>query len=213
MKNVFVHRAGILAPLFFVSVFTLDGIFQHDYDAFKMHISALSLGPYGWIQIGNFMIFGLLLFLFSWNVLKEFNAQKRSKTGPVILLITSICFFLSGPFVMDPMGTPQNEMTLHGIIHGLLGGIVFILMPVTCFVFYFQYRLDSSHRNFNRWSLMLGILSSIGLISFTAITKSIYLNELFYNWQGLFQRSVILPYLFWLFLFGLTYAKQKNQQS
>ncbi|MEZ4673189.1 MAG: DUF998 domain-containing protein [Caldilineaceae bacterium] len=57
--------AGILAPLMFVTVFTLEGSVRPGYDPTSMYISALALGERGWIQILNFLILGLLLFVFT----------------------------------------------------------------------------------------------------------------------------------------------------
>ena len=72
-----------------------------------------------------FIVFGLLLLLFTFGVASEFQNGKASKAGPLLLLITAICFLLSGPFVMDPIGTLPNKMSVHGILHGIFGGIVF----------------------------------------------------------------------------------------
>lgn len=92
-RNTLTEISGIIGPVLFVGVFTLAGFFQKDYSALKMHISALSLGPQGWIQRTNFMLFGLLLFVFSRNILKECTSKQTSKALPVILQITSVCFF------------------------------------------------------------------------------------------------------------------------
>ena len=80
-----------------------------------MFVSALSLGPRGWIQILNFIIFGALLFVFSRGVAAEFPNGKASRGGLVILTTIAICYFLSGSFVMDPANTPRNQMTLLAI--------------------------------------------------------------------------------------------------
>lgn len=111
---------------------------------------------------------------------------------------------------MDPMGTPRNNMTAHGITHGLLGGIVFLLMPTICYVFYFQNKKKKEEKHFNLWSLSMAILLTITLIAFTAITKSKQLNELFYDWQGFFQRLVIIPFMLWLFTLGLRYKNKST---
>ena len=37
----------------------------------------------------------------------------------MLLLIIALLFIVSGIFVMDPTGTPLNQATVHGIIHGL----------------------------------------------------------------------------------------------
>jgi hypothetical protein len=203
---------GTLAPIIFVAIFTIDGLFRKDYSAISMHISALSLGSLGWIQIMNFLILGVFLFVFSLRILSENIQEHKSKTGSIILLISSICFFLSGPFIMDPMGTLRENATTHGIIHGILGGIVFLLMPVTCFVFANSFKNEKSWVYFSKWTLSLGIMISIALIIFTLVTKIEYLNKFFIDYLGLIQRAVLVPYMIWLFTFALRKITNRYHQ-
>lgn len=203
MKKTLPLLLGILAPIVFVAIFTIDGLFRKDYSAISMHISALSIGSNGWIQIVNFLILGVFLFIFSTQILSENTKEKKSKTGPIILLISSICFLLSGPFIMDSMGTLRENMTTHGIIHGTLGGIVFLLMPVTCFVFYNSFENEKKWIHFRKWTLTAGIVISITLVIFTLVTKIEYINKIFINYLGLMQRAVIVPYMIWLLTFAI----------
>ena len=127
--------AGIIAPALFVSVFSIEGWLRPGYNALHDFVSALSLGPRGWIQIANFMLFGLLFFIFTRGVASEFQSGKASRSGILLLTIIAFCFFLSGPFVMDPQSTPLSQATIHGTIHGILGAIAFLLMPISMFVY------------------------------------------------------------------------------
>ena len=47
---------GMIGPVLFVTVFTLEGWFRPGYNTLGMYVSELSLGPRGWIQIINFII-------------------------------------------------------------------------------------------------------------------------------------------------------------
>jgi len=74
--------AGILAPVIFVGVFTVEGGLRNGYDPMKMYISALSLGNRGWIQISNFIVLGLLLFIFTLvNTFANYDVGTGSRTG------------------------------------------------------------------------------------------------------------------------------------
>jgi hypothetical protein len=127
--------AGIIGPPLFVGIFTIEGWLRPGYEPLKMYVSALSLGPRGWIQIANFVVFGVLLLVFTRGVAAEFQDGIASRWGLILLTIIAICYLVSGPFVMDPTGTPPNQITLHGTLHGIFGGIVFLLMPISCFFF------------------------------------------------------------------------------
>jgi len=140
--------AGIIGPMLFVGVFTIEGWLRSGYYPLGMYVSALSLGTRGWIQITNFIVFGFLLLLFALGVTAEFPNGKASKAGPLLMVIIAIGFLFSGPFVMDPMGTLRDQMSIHGTLHGILGGLVFSLMPVSCFVFLRRFREDQ------KWHLL-----------------------------------------------------------
>jgi hypothetical protein len=194
--------AGVIAPAIFVFVFTIEGLLRADYSAIAMHVSALSLGARGWIQIINFLIFGSLLGVFAFYLLAEHRAQKESKAGPIILLISAVCFFLSGPFVMDPMETARENMTTHGLIHGILGGIVFVLMPVTCFVFYKVLKGTEGMKGFAQWTLIAGVVIAVAMVMFTLASKVPNLHTQFLPYQGLLQRAEIVPYMVWVLTFA-----------
>jgi hypothetical protein len=122
----------------------------------------------------------------------------------------AVLFIISGFFVMDPTGTPVNQATIHGIIHGLAGGIIFTLMPVTCFVFLRRFRADPDWRSFQGWTLVLGNIIATAVILLTLTSKVPALQTTFASWLGLIQRMIIIPFMLWLFLFALRFHKAKG---
>jgi len=202
--------AGIIGPILFVGVFTIEGWLRSGYHPLGMYVSALSLGTRGWIQITNFIVFGLLLLLFTLGVASEFKNGKASKAGPLLLLIIAIGFLFSGPFVMDPMGTLRDQMSVHGTLHGILGGIVFSLMPISCFVFLRRFREDQKWHFLQRWTLSLGIIITIAVVVLSIVTKLPAVQKSFIDWLGLIQRTAIVPYMIWLFAFALGLYKQND---
>lgn len=202
--------AGLLAPVLFVTVFTIAGLLRQSYDPLSTYVSELALGPGGWIQMLNFVILGILLLVFSRGVAAEFRTGKASKGGLVLLLIIALLFILSGIFVMDPTGTPPNQATIHGIIHGLSGGIIFTLMPISCFVFLRRFRADPDWQLFQGWTLVLGNIIATAVILLTLTSKVPVLQAAFAAWQGLIQRMIIIPFMLWLFLFAYRLFRLKK---
>jgi hypothetical protein len=200
--------AGMLGSALFVLVFSVEGWLRPGYHPLSMHISALSLGQRGWIQITNFIFLGLMLALFIWAVGREFKTGKASRWGVFLLAVLSFLFTISGPFVMDPIGTPQSEMTIHGTIHGLAGGFVFLLMPVTMFVFIRRFRIDPDWRPIYSWSLFLGVIEAAAVLFFTIVSKAPGLGSTVSGWIGLIQRAALVPFMIWVFLFSLTLQKR-----
>jgi hypothetical protein len=200
--------AGIIGPALFVAVFTIEGWLRPGYDAFSTYVSALSLGPRGWIQIANFIVLGVLLLVFTRGIAFEFQTGKASRGGPILLTIIAILFIISGLFVMDPTGTPLDQATIHGTIHGLAGGIIFILMPICCFVFLRCFRVDPKWQALQWWTLALGVIVAAAVLLLTISSKTPDIANAFTDWLGLIQRTIIVPYMLWLFLFGLVYRRR-----
>jgi len=199
--------AGMVGATLFVLIFTLEGWYRPGYKPLEMFVSELSLGSRGWIQILNFIIFGALLFVFAWGIAAEFPNGKASRSGPIILTTLAICYFLSGPFVMDPFYPP---FTFHGRLHGILGWIVFTLMPLSCLMFLRRFREDPNWQ-FLKWgTLGLGLLSALGVGLLTIAAKSVDARNLFNHQLGLIQRTIIVPFMLWVFLFALGLLKRSK---
>ncbi len=202
--------AGILAPLIFVGVFTLEGALRNGYDPLRMHISALSLGERGWVQIANFVVLGLLLLIFTLGLAKAFPTGKAARPGIIAFYLLSVLFFISGPFVMDAVETPPDQLSLHGLVHGLSGGIVFLLMPVTIFIFLGRFNSDPEWRSFRGWTLILGIIEALGVIVFTYVSKIPVDKQGFFTLVGLFQRMALVPFMAWVFVFGTEMLRRQK---
>ena len=201
--------AGIVAPVIFVLVFMVEGFLRPGYDPLSMYISALSLGPRGWIQIVNFLVLGFLLFVFTLGLSREIPSGKASRGGIICLYTLSALFFISGPFVMDPADTPSTQLSVHGFIHGLSGGIVFLLMPVTIFVFLRRIWTDVDWKSIKYWSLILFIIEALGVIVFTYVSKIPTETNMSVNWLGLFQRIALIPYMLWQLVFSIAFLRNK----
>ena len=195
--------AGVIAPPLFVLTFTLEGWLRPGYDPRAMYISALSLGPRGWVQIANFLQLGFLLLIFTRALPDAFANQKAARRSAVLLTILALLFLLSGPFVMDPDGTPPDRMSVHGLIHGLAGGIVFLLMPVTIWVFLPALRVRAPKSALAHWTLTLGLFDALAVLFFTVASKSPQLQIVFTGWFGLIQRAALVPFMAWLFLLAI----------
>ena len=200
--------AGSVGSALFVIVFTVEGWLRPGYNALSTYVSALSLGARGGVQITNFIVSGILMLVFSRGVAVAFRKQKRLQAGPLLLGIVSAGMFLSGPFVMDPMGTPTAQASVHGLVHGILGGIVFLLMPVSCLVCYRRLRTEPHWHTFSRWTLAMAMLLTITLTLFTCATKIPAVHILSSAWFGLLQRLVLIPFMFWVFTLGVALYKK-----
>ncbi len=201
--------AGMIGPVLFVTVFTLEGWLRPDYNSLGMYVSELSLGPHGWIQILNFIIFGFLFLMFTRAVANEFKDGKASKAGPILLTIIAFCFLILGPFITDPGTIFTYQMSWHGILHGIFGAIVFSLAPISCFIFYRRFREDPKWQRLSQWTITACIIIVIAVV-FMKIGQ--IPPSLINTYVGLIQRIALITYLSWIFTFALALYK-KNVQS
>ena len=191
--------AGVIGPILFIAVFTVEGFLRPDYNPISTYISDLSIGPRGIIQIMNFFIFGLLLFIFSYGLSLEFRTRNRSLYGPRILMLMAILLFLVGIFVTDPIGTPLFEMTWQGIVHNIIGSIFFSLCPISCYVFWRLFREYDESRSFQKLTLVVGVIITVGLVAFTvALIGAVLTPNALTDYAGLIQRIDIITFLLWL---------------
>lgn len=143
---------GAVAGPFFTIVWFVQGLTRADYDPMRHAISSLSIGEFGWIQIANFIITGLLILAFSVELRRLLREPAGSVWGPLLVGLLGIGLIGSGIFVTDPFngyppGTPviPSERTTHGVLHDLFGIPFFLGLPITCFVFARFFTRQSEH--------------------------------------------------------------------
>ena len=207
-RRVLAGWAGMIGSALFVAVFTVEDWLRPGYHWRSTFISELSIGPRGWIQIINFIVLGTLFLVFTWGVAAEFREGKASKAGPILLAIIGFSFLVSGPLVTDLAGTPRDQMSLHGILHGIFGALVFSLSPISCFVFWRRFREEPNWKHLQGWTLTAGIITTAAVVLLSAATKTTVIPSALTPWNGLIQRLVIIPYLIWIFTFAFTLRTQ-----
>jgi hypothetical protein len=203
--------SGMIGSALFVAVFLLEGWIRPGYNPLAEYVSALSLGGRGWVQIVNFILFGVLLFGFTRAVAVEFPNGKASRWGLILLTIIAGGYFFSGPFSMDPASTLLADATFHGTLHGILGALVFVMMPITIFVFWRRFHSDPKWKFLQGWTLVLGIICAAVDIYFSIVSKIPILLTSQSPWIGLIQRGVIVPFMIWVFLFALGMTRVINK--
>ena len=188
----------MLAPVVFVGTFALEGWLRPGYNPASMFVSELSLGPRGWVQITSFIVTGALVLMFARGVRLVFAGSRASRVGGLCLNIIGVSLIASGPFVTDRAAL-FNQVSVHGLIHGIFGALVFSLAPVSCFIYFGRFRHTAQWRSLAPWTLLAGLMLVIGIGFLKA--SQVSANELF-AWKGLIQRAVLIVFMAWLFAFA-----------
>src|SRR5215831_15072028 len=94
---------GAIAGPLFVTAFVAQGAARPDYNPLRHSISTLALGSeFGWIQVLNFVVAGLLALAFAVGVRRVLQAQNGSTWGPLLIGLYAVClrgarFFVTAP--------------------------------------------------------------------------------------------------------------------
>jgi hypothetical protein len=191
-------RAGLIGPPLFAAVFFVEGWLRPGYDAFGQFVSELSLGPRGFIQIANFMVFGVLFTTFAIALRSAFRARRISAAGPTLLVVIGVAIFVSGPFVMDPTSTPRAMYTPHGLVHAIAGAVVFLGWPIALGLIAAAIRRDDRWRPLLVPTVIAAFATLAVLVLMTATKRAP--GQTPWAYSGLAQRTHICTFLAWTVL-------------
>jgi hypothetical protein len=108
----------------------------------RIHLlSQLSLGDWGWVQIVNFVLAGVLNLLYAWGLWRRLHPGRAGTWGPILIGAYGLGLVTVGVFRTDPAnGYPPGVVTpahpsWHGAIHALVAGLTFVAVSAAIAVF------------------------------------------------------------------------------
>jgi hypothetical protein len=139
--------AGVLAGPLFVTVVVAQELTRDGFDPRKHPLSLLSLGDLGWLQITNFVVAGLLALASAVGIRRALHPGRAGTWGPPLIGAYGVGLIWGGVFVADPafgypVGTPDaapEQLTWHGILHGIAPAAAGLALIAACFVFARRY--------------------------------------------------------------------------
>jgi hypothetical membrane protein len=172
--------AGMAGPILFGAILVVLTVVQYDFmvemgwqplgDPAGAWPSGLALGPYGWIQVLNFVVSGLLLMLLAVGL--HAGADRRgARLGPVLLLIAGAAMALMG-FKTDPI-FGEGPRTLHGWIHDLAFALFVLTLLPSFFFLWRSFGKDAPWRNHARYTLTTGVIAAL-LISLPSVAYYLF---------------------------------------
>jgi Protein of unknown function (DUF998) len=209
---------GAIGPLLFVVVLLIEGATRPGYSAWHNYGSSLSLGDLGWMQITNFLVCGLLALGFAIGLRQVFRTGRGSVWGPLLLGIFGLAMIVAGLFVTGPsLGYPPGThgigpQTLHGMIHGVAGLIVFNSLALACFVMARRFAGDPNWKGWALYSLVTGVLVISSFISSTAVSVLDERGVLPGSPTGLLQRIGIIAGWSWISFLAIRLLSKMRTQ-
>jgi hypothetical protein len=198
VQNRVFHRIAAAGPLLFFAVATVEGFLRAGYDPIQQPISALALGPRGWIQGLNFALLAASLFSFTVVLRKTLRPGPASLAGPGLFGLMTIGIVLAGAFVMDAPGAPS---TLAGRLHMAGGFLFFPWMPIALLVVAWGFRRDARFRPYFTYTLATGLFCLAIIVFFLIFVGPPGAGpRAFPEVAGLVQRLQLLPFFTWMAL-------------
>lgn len=131
---------AIAGPLFLLTVLIQDYT-RPDFNPRLQGLSLLSLGDWGWVQIVNFVLAGVLNLLYAWGLRRRLHPGRAGTWGPLLIGAYGLGLMTVGVFRTDPAdGFPPGvaapaHPSGHGAIHALAAGLTFLALAAALAVF------------------------------------------------------------------------------
>ena len=162
--------AGTAGGLVFTGAYLAEGATRAGYQTLAQPISALSLGPGGWAQQLNFIIFGVLVCLSAAGWRAVLAPGRGAVVFPVLRVIAGAGLVMDGLFAQDPSGGYPPDArtgvpTVHGQVHTLFAMITITALVSGCFVLASRFAAEPGWR---RWAVF-AVATGVATIVFIAV--------------------------------------------
>src|SRR5215470_1836213 len=160
---------GTVGGLVFTGVYLAEGATRAGYRTLAQPVSALSLGPGGWVQQLNFIVFGVLVCLSAAGWRAALAPGRGAVAFPVLRMIAGVGLVMDGLFAQDPSGgyppgARAGVATIHGQVHTLFAMITITALAAGCFVLARRFAAEPA---WGWWSVP-GAVAGVATIAFIA---------------------------------------------
>jgi hypothetical protein len=186
--------AGFGPPAFF-GIATVLGLVRTGYDPIVAPISALAVGPQGWMQGLNFAVLASSFLAFAVVLRKQFSMGSSFVAGPLVFVVMTLGVTIAGLF---PMDAPDAPPTLSGHLHTLGGFLVFPWMPIGLFVVARRFRRERGWQSYFMFTVATGILSFATIVFFLLFVGPPGTTLPLSSFRGLVQRVQLVPFFTWM---------------
>jgi hypothetical protein len=164
---------GTVGSLLFTITYLVEGATRPDYNAWQQAVSALSLGPGGWVQQVNFVLFGVITIFMAFVWRKVLRGGAGATWYPIMRGIEGLGLIVDGFFSQDPApGYPKGAVltapTLHGELHLIFAFVCITAMAIGFFVLARRFAKEPRWRGWATYSVITGLLTIVFIAIFGA---------------------------------------------
>jgi hypothetical membrane protein len=202
---------GIMAALFYISAVLIGGSLRKDYSHVSNMISELTVAnaPYKTLMDIIFTLYNLCIAIFGFSTYHYLlpPRSKKMKTASIMLGSMGILGLLMFLF---PQDSRDALVTVGGIIHIVLAGIMSLLTILIIFLAGLSFENESELKSLKIYTIFSGLVVVLtgGLTAALTASGSAYM--------GVFERLTIGTFILWVMIFALklfTLIKENNGKN
>lgn len=159
---------GVIAGPFYLVVGLAQALTRDGFDVAHHDLSLLANGPWGWIQVANLVLTGLMTIAAAVGVRRALGHRGSGSWGPRLVGLYGVALVAAGVFVADPMsgfppGAPDRpaDLSWHGLLHLISGALGFIVLVAACFALAGR-RLGGGRAWWATYSRITGVIVLVG---------------------------------------------------
>jgi hypothetical protein len=201
VPRLLVRRLWIVLAIGLLSLAltTIQGIVRPGYDAWHQAVSALSLGPGGWVQMVNLIGFGtaVLTTVPTWR--RILAGRKGGSVYPLLTAMLGVSFIVVGAIPQDPApgydpaGLALQAPTPWGLAHLTVAGVAALSSVAGLFVMAARFAGDPAWRGWTLYSVAAGI-AVIGCVTLFGVWSTRPTG-----FAGTFERGAIIVPMVWMY--------------
>jgi len=186
-------QAGVISGPLFIAAVLVQAVFRPGFDLRVHLISLLSLGEFGFVQITNFAVCGVLCLLLAVGMWRMLHPGPGGTFGPIFTALHGALLIVVAFYVTDPVnGFPAGSVattapTPHGIVHAF-GALWVFLTNAFALAALSRHFIEREHRREAAYCLA-GVVALIVIFigSFTSTTNAAAFVDvaLVIGWMGL----------------------------
>lgn len=165
--------AGTAGGLMFTIVYLAEGATRPGYAALGEPISALSLGPGGWVQRLSFIVFGAAMIASAGGWRTVLRGGPGRAAYPLLRVIAGLGLILDGLFSQDPApgyppGARAVAATVHGQVHNVGAMVTITALAMSCFVLARRLAAEPAWRAWAGYAAATGVATIVFIAAFGA---------------------------------------------
>ncbi|GAA4592610.1 hypothetical protein GCM10023194_54810 [Planotetraspora phitsanulokensis] len=176
---------GVIAGPIYVLVSVIEGLTREGFDFSRHAWSLLANGDFGWIHIAVLVVSGLMTVAFAVGLGRCLRPGRGATWAPRLVGVYGASMVAAGAFRADPalgfpVGAPAGagEVTWHGTLHLVSGGIGFACLIAACFVLGARF-VGEGRGGWAAFSRATGVLFLAGFAGIASGGGSVWINLAF----------------------------------